>query len=154
MADSSTCLSITIASCEEMVRFGSNLGTRLKAPAVVALSGCLGAGKTTIAKGIISALTGVPLDSIMSPTFQYVHFYENNGVAVAHFDLWRVATLHDFLSMGLDDFLEIGIAIVEWPDRIAPILPGHTVYIESQVVEGGRQVRISPVKEGLFPCLL
>jgi tRNA threonylcarbamoyl adenosine modification protein YjeE len=133
----------TIASCEEMTRFGSKFGTRLKVPAVVALSGCLGAGKTTIAKGIISALTDVPLDAIMSPTFQYVHFYEKNGITVAHFDLWRLTTLHDFLSMGLDDFLEIGVAIVEWPDRIASILPGHTVYIESQVVEGGRLVRVS-----------
>jgi tRNA threonylcarbamoyl adenosine modification protein YjeE len=137
-----------------MVRFGARLGAYLKFPAVVALSGCLGAGKTTIAKGAISVLAGVAQDTIMSPTFQYVHFYENNGLSIAHYDLWRLTTVHDFLSMGLDDFLEIGVAVVEWPDRIASILPDHTIFVDTQVVRGGRLVRVSSNDEGLFSCLL
>lgn len=144
----------TITTGEEMVRFGAQLGSCLQAPSVIALEGCLGAGKTTIAKGVISAITGLPCDSIMSPTFQYVHFYEASGGTVAHFDLWRLSSLHDFISMGLDDFLEIGVAIIEWPDRIAPLLPDYTIHIELQVIETGRLVSVSPTVKGLPPCHL
>ena len=88
----------TIRSSEEMMAFGASVSRAVQCPRVISLSGDLGAGKTTMAKGMISALTGILPSEITSPTFQYVHFYEGPHVAVAHFDLWRLNGIDEFLD--------------------------------------------------------
>lgn len=131
-----------IETPEAMVKFGESLSNRLNSPQVIALKGDLGAGKTTLAKGIISGLTGISPNEIMSPTFQIVCLYEGNNVTVAHFDLWRLQGIDDFILSGLEEYLHQGIALVEWPDRITAILPKNTLVIESTVVDMGRTITI------------
>ncbi len=125
-----------------MIEFGIRLARDMKTDTVIALIGDLGAGKTTLAKGLICGLTGTGVDDVSSPTFQYVSLYEGQGRSVAHFDLWRLAGVDEFVSLGFEDLLTTTTSLIEWPDRISILLPPETLFITSRVVEGGREVII------------
>jgi tRNA threonylcarbamoyladenosine biosynthesis protein TsaE len=105
-------------SSEETIRVGRELATELRPPVLVCLDGELGAGKTTLAKGIISGLGVAREEDVTSPTFTLVHAFRNS-VKVFHVDLYRVADRHDLETLGLEDlFAEPAIVLVEWPDRM------------------------------------
>jgi tRNA threonylcarbamoyladenosine biosynthesis protein TsaE len=107
-------------STEQTIAFGRELATRLTPPVLVLLSGELGAGKTTLAKGIVSGLGAAREEDVTSPTFTLVHVFRNphNGRKVYHADLYRVASFHDFETLGMEDvFAEPAVVLVEWPDR-------------------------------------
>ena len=109
---------IVTNSSEETILRGREIGSRLKAPALVLLSGDLGAGKTTLTKGIASGLGAADEDDVTSPTFTLVHKY-GRGAPVYHVDLYRIADFHDLETLGLEDvFSEKAIVIVEWPDKL------------------------------------
>lgn len=135
-----------ISSPDEMVEFGRclSLAVRASSQNIVALCGNLGAGKTTLAKGMISALAKVDPSEVASPTFQYVQLYDApqyGALRIAHFDLWRLHGVEEFLRLGLEEFLSAGLAIIEWPDRIDGLLPKTAIWVEATVVENGRLVR-------------
>jgi tRNA threonylcarbamoyl adenosine modification protein YjeE len=132
-----------------MINLGNEIALQLADASVVALFGNLGAGKTTLAKGMISALTGTPIADITSPTFQYLAIYENERVVVHHFDLWRLERCDEFLLAGFDEFLTHGISIIEWPERIQEILPPSTMVIEIEHMDEGRRVIIGDGCEGV-----
>jgi tRNA threonylcarbamoyladenosine biosynthesis protein TsaE len=105
-------------SSEETIQFGRDLGSRLKPPVLILLSGELGAGKTTLTKGIVSGVGAAREDEVTSPTFTLVHKYER-GARVYHVDLYRIGDFHDLETLGLEDVLaEPGVVIVEWPDKL------------------------------------
>ncbi len=109
---------IVTNSSEETILRGREIGSRLKAPALVLLSGDLGAGKTTLTKGIASGLGAADEDEVTSPTFTLVHKY-GRGSPVYHVDLYRIADFHDLETLGLEDvFSEKAVVIVEWPDKL------------------------------------
>ena len=98
---------------------GRDLGARLKPPVLVLLSGELGAGKTTLTKGIVSGTGAVGEDEVTSPTFTLVHRY-GNGSRIYHVDLYRIGDSHDLETLGLEDVLsEPGVVLVEWPERLS-----------------------------------
>ena len=104
-------------SAEETIAKGRQIAAELRPPAVVLLRGELGSGKTTLAKGIISGLGVAPEEDVTSPTFTLVHVFRNH-CTVYHIDLYRIETLRDLESLGLEDALaEPAIIIVEWPER-------------------------------------
>jgi tRNA threonylcarbamoyladenosine biosynthesis protein TsaE len=106
-------------SAKETIERGREIGARLKPPALVLLSGDLGAGKTTLTKGIASGLGAASEEEVTSPTFTLVHKYDRAG-RVYHVDLYRITDPHDFDTLGLEDvFSENAVVIVEWPDRLA-----------------------------------
>ncbi len=108
-------------STEETIDLGRELAARLKPPVLVLLCGELGAGKTTLAKGIIGGLGAAREEEVTSPTFTLVHVFRNaaTGVKVFHIDLYRIGDAHDFDTLGLEDiFAEPGVVLVEWPDRL------------------------------------
>ncbi|MGH9792246.1 MAG: tRNA (adenosine(37)-N6)-threonylcarbamoyltransferase complex ATPase subunit type 1 TsaE [Candidatus Acidiferrales bacterium] len=108
-------------SAEKTIELGRELAARLKPPVLVLLSGELGAGKTTLAKGIVSGLGAAREEEVTSPTFTLVHVFRNaaTGVKVFHIDLYRIADAHDFDTLGLEDvFAEPAVVLVEWPDRL------------------------------------
>jgi len=122
---------------DEMVFVGRKIAHSLISPSIVCLNGDLGSGKTTLAKGIISELSGVSSQEITSPTFQYVHLYEQ----VSHFDLWRLRDVSEFLGLGLDEHLFDRISLIEWPDRITPLIaPLDVLSINIQSVGDGRRI--------------
>ena len=105
-------------SSEETIAQGREIGAKLKAPVLILLSGDLGAGKTTLTKGIAAGLGAAREDDVTSPTFTLVHKYEGS-TRVYHVDLYRIEDLHDFETLGLEDiFSEQAVVIVEWPDRL------------------------------------
>jgi tRNA threonylcarbamoyladenosine biosynthesis protein TsaE len=104
-------------SAEETIQQGREIGARLKPPVLILLSGELGAGKTTLTKGIASTLGAAAEDEVTSPTFTLVHKYAR-GSTVYHVDLYRIGDFHDLETLGLEDvFSDNAVVIVEWPDK-------------------------------------
>jgi tRNA threonylcarbamoyladenosine biosynthesis protein TsaE len=124
-------------SSDETVLVGRELGARLKAPVLILLSGELGAGKTTLTKGIVSGVGAAREEEVTSPTFTLVHKYEH-GARVYHVDLYRIRDFHDLETLGLEDVLaESGVVIVEWPDRLTlrtdwPIVRIHLEHVSEE----------------------
>jgi tRNA threonylcarbamoyladenosine biosynthesis protein TsaE len=109
---------IETRSAEETIARGWEIGAGLQPPILVLLSGDLGAGKTTLTKGIAAGAGAAREDDVTSPTFTLVHKYQGT-TRVYHVDLYRVGDLHDLDTLGLEDiFSENAIVIVEWPDRL------------------------------------
>jgi len=105
------------ASADETLSFGRQLAAQLRPPLLIFLSGDLGAGKTTLAKGIISGLGAAREEDVTSPTFTLVHEFRG-PVRVFHIDLYRIEGRADLNSLGLDDlFASPAIVLVEWPDK-------------------------------------
>jgi tRNA threonylcarbamoyladenosine biosynthesis protein TsaE len=138
---------IVSRSQEETIRAGRELAARLRPPVVVLLSGDLGAGKTTMAKGIINGLGAAREEDVTSPTFTLVHVFRNSatGTNVYHVDLYRVGTLHDFETLGLEDaFSEPSVVIVEWAERLALRTDWPRVEVRLQhLEEQGRRIQIT-----------
>lgn len=134
---------IVTHSSEETIRLGRVIGEQVKAPALILLSGDLGAGKTTLTKGIASGLGAAAEEDVTSPTFTLVHKYDG-GNRVYHVDLYRIGDLHDLETLGLEDvFAEKAVVIVEWPEKFTmrtdwPVLRIHLEH----VAEDSRRVTI------------
>ncbi|MGV8840072.1 MAG: tRNA (adenosine(37)-N6)-threonylcarbamoyltransferase complex ATPase subunit type 1 TsaE [Bauldia sp.] len=111
---------------------------------VVALSGEIGAGKTTFARALIRALAGDPGLEVPSPTFTLVQPYSETRIPVAHFDLYRLAGGAELDELGLDDALTEGIALVEWPERVGARLP-PALWIRLEPTGAGRTATLSGV---------
>ena len=115
--------SYPLSSAEETVAFGILAARSLSENEILALSGDLGAGKTTFVQGLAKGL-GI-LEPIQSPTFVFLNLYEN----LAHFDLYRLKNSSDFLNLGFDEYFGKKICAIEWSDRIPTLLPSETIYI-------------------------
>jgi tRNA threonylcarbamoyladenosine biosynthesis protein TsaE len=111
-----------VSSAEEMERFGGALASSLRAGDIVTLTGGLGAGKTTLVRGVLRALGHE--DDVPSPSFAIVQPYEPPMVSlpVAHVDLYRVEDDAEIDELGLDEWLADGVLIVEWPERLIPAM--------------------------------
>jgi tRNA threonylcarbamoyladenosine biosynthesis protein TsaE len=121
-------------SSEETIAQGRELAAALKPPVLILLSGDLGAGKTTLTKGIAAGLGAAREDDVTSPTFTLVHKYEGR-TRVYHVDLYRIDGLHDLETLGLEDiFSENAVVIVEWPDRLRIRTGWPTVEIQLEHV--------------------
>lgn len=136
-------------SSEETIERGREIGAALKAPALILLSGDLGAGKTTLTKGIVSGLGAAREEDVTSPTFTLVHKYEN-GTRVYHVDLYRVVSFQDFETLGLEDvFNEQAIVIVEWSEKftLRTDWPAVRIHLE-HVAEDTRRISIEDMVNG------
>lgn len=101
---------------------GARLAARLEVGDTVRLLGDLGAGKTTLARAVIEALTGE--NDAPSPTYTLVQSYDTtDGRILAHADLYRLEAEADLEELGLEEALEHGMALIEWPDRAASFAP-------------------------------
>ena len=96
---------------------GAALAGALQVGEAICLTGALGAGKSTLARALIRALT-TPAEDVPSPTFTLVQFYEGAGLKVAHFDLYRLSRPEEAAEIGLDEALDEGCAVIEWPERL------------------------------------
>jgi tRNA threonylcarbamoyladenosine biosynthesis protein TsaE len=126
-------------------RLGEAIARVLQAGDVVTLSGPLGAGKSTLARALIRART-TPDEDVPSPTFTLVQFYEGPRLKVAHFDLYRLTDPDEAYEIGLDEALDEGAALIEWPERLEGRLQGDRLDIEIALADdaNGRRVRIVP----------
>ena len=126
-------------------RLGEAIARVLELGDVVCLSGPLGAGKSTLARALIRALT-TPDEEAPSPTFTLVQFYEGPRLKVAHFDLYRLTDPNEAYELGLDEALDEGAALIEWPQRLQGRLPSDRLDIEIALGDEaeGRRVTMTP----------
>ncbi len=131
-------------SSEETIARGREIGAKLKPRVLVLLSGELGAGKTTLTKGIVGGIGAATEDEVSSPTFTLVHRYDRSA-RVYHVDLYRIGGLHDLETLGLEDlFSEDAVVIVEWPDRLTLRVDWPIVRIQLEhVAEDRRRISIA-----------
>jgi tRNA threonylcarbamoyladenosine biosynthesis protein TsaE len=131
-------------SSEETIERGREIGAELKPPVLLLLTGDLGAGKTTLTKGIVSGLGAAEIDEVTSPTFTLVHKYER-ATRVYHVDLYRIGSAHDLETLGLEDvFSEHAVVIVEWPDRLTLRTDWPVVRVKLEhISEDTRRILIS-----------
>jgi len=125
--------------------FGAALAELLQAGDVVALRGDLGAGKTTLARGLIRALCGVETE-VPSPTYTLVQTYEAGAFPVFHFDLYRLNRPDEVFELGWDETLS-GLALIEWPDKAGTHLPKFRLDITLKNAGDGRAAHLEPVGE-------
>lgn len=118
------------ASDDETRALGRYLASVLPSAAVVSLIGNLGAGKTTLTKGIVEGLGIARADDVSSPTYTLIHEY-GDPVRVYHVDLYRLDTLSQAEGLGLDELFEKpALVLVEWGDRFPQLLPPDSLQIE------------------------
>ena len=109
-------MKIALSDAEATTRLGQVIAPLLAAGDSVLLYGPLGMGKSTLARGLIRALT-TPDEDVPSPTFTLVQFYDSEP-PVAHFDLYRLTRPEEAFEIGLDEALDEGCAVIEWPERL------------------------------------
>jgi tRNA threonylcarbamoyladenosine biosynthesis protein TsaE len=120
---------------DETIALGREIARRLPRKSVVLLIGNLGAGKTTLAKGIVEGLGAAPADEVSSPTFTLVHEY--GGGSVYHIDLYRLDTRSQVESLGLDEILNRdAVVLVEWGERFPELWPAERIEIRLEAREG------------------
>ncbi|GAN33807.1 MAG: tRNA (adenosine(37)-N6)-threonylcarbamoyltransferase complex ATPase subunit type 1 TsaE [Candidatus Brocadia sp. AMX2] len=136
-------LIVKSVSVEETVRFGKKLGMLLSPGDVIALEGELGAGKTTLVKGIVQGLGITDRRVVKSPTFSLVHKYKGR-ISVYHFDAYRLEDTQEMLDIGSDEMIYgNGVAIVEWADKVSGCLPREYLKITlTAVSESERKMEI------------
>jgi tRNA threonylcarbamoyladenosine biosynthesis protein TsaE len=130
---------------EETIALGRQLGTEL-ALGVVLLIGNLGAGKTTLAKGIVEGRNGTPVDEVSSPTFTLIHQY-GSETPVYHIDLYRLDEPHEVENLGLDDlFASQSLVLIEWGERFPALLPRQRTEIRLRALpDDTREVVVTQV---------
>lgn len=122
---------------------GCVLARHVRPGDVIALEGGLGAGKTTLARGFIQHLTGTE-EEVVSPTFTLVQLYETGIAPIWHFDLYRLQKPMDALELGLEDALAEGILLIEWPERLGPLLPQRRLEVALSLgLQNGRDAGLA-----------
>ena len=120
-------------SVEATQAFGESWAANLTGGEIFALHGVLGAGKTQLVKGLARGL-GYSGD-VTSPTFTIVHEYRGGRLPLYHLDLYRLRDENAGIDIGLEDYLPSdGVTVIEWPDRLASLLPPQTLHWELEVV--------------------
>ena len=136
---------ITTNSADETIAFGRTLAEMLVPPKLVLLRGDLGAGKTTLVKGIAAAFEAAEEEDVTSPTFTLVHEYRSPRANVYHIDLYRIDTQRELETLGLDDLRadSNGILLIEWGEKFPRFVRERDVEISlERQGENGRKIRI------------
>ena len=135
-------------SDEQTRAFGQQLAALLPEQAVVLLIGELGAGKTTLAKGIVEGRGAARAEDVSSPTFTLIHEY-GNPVSVYHADLYRLDTSEEARRLGLEDIYDAALVLIEWGERFPDLLPENRIEIRiSARGENLREIEVSAVHPG------
>lgn len=129
---------------DETIALGQRLAAALPRPCVVLLIGNLGAGKTTLAKGLVSGSGAAPPGEVTSPTFPLVHEYGERG-DVFHIDLYRLDTLEEVRTLGLEDlFARPALVLMEWAERFPALLPAERIEVRIETLpDDSRQIEVT-----------
>ena len=134
------------SSAEETVALGRELVAQLRPPKLILLSGNLGAGKTTLVKGIVEGFKAAVQEEVTSPTFTLIHEYRSPEVDIYHIDLYRIDTQRELETLGIDDlFGPRSLIIVEWGEKFERFRKERDVEIViERTGEEQRRIKISP----------
>ena len=149
-------LTLALPTEADTQRLGQALATGLAPGMTVWLEGDLGAGKTTLVRGLLRAAGDA--GPVKSPTYTLVEVHVASGLNFYHFDFYRFNQAEDYLDAGLDEYFSgNGICLVEWPDKAAPYLPAADIrielHLESGAAEEGRIARIDAASPKGRACL-
>jgi tRNA threonylcarbamoyladenosine biosynthesis protein TsaE len=142
------------ASEDETIALGQKLAEGLPRRAAVLLIGNLGAGKTTLAKGIVKGLGAAEPEEVSSPTFTLIHEYpladaRASGVRskVYHIDLYRLERADEAARLGLDELFEKdAVVLVEWGEKFPRLMPAERIEIRIEAGDGGqREITVTPI---------
>jgi len=135
---------------EETIALGEKLATELPPKAVVLLIGQLGAGKTTLAKGIVNGLGAALPDDVSSPTFTLIHEY---SPSVYHIDLYRLDTAAQVAALGLEEIFDRrAVALIEWGERFPELMPEERIEIRLRATgETSREIELRSTMELPLP---
>lgn len=136
-------LTLILADERDTIEFGEDLALALKPGDCVALSGDLGAGKSTFARALIRAVADDTDLEVPSPTFTLVQSYEELRIPIAHFDLYRLGDSSELDELGFDEALSYGICLVEWPEMAGNLLPADRIVMKLAHEGTGRRVTIT-----------
>jgi tRNA threonylcarbamoyladenosine biosynthesis protein TsaE len=129
---------------EETIAFGRSLVDLLAPPKLVLLRGDLGAGKTTLVKGIAAAFEAAAEEDVTSPTFTLIHEYRGPRATLFHIDLYRIDTQRELETLGLDDLRsDNSILLIEWGEKFPGLLKERDVEISlERAAETSRRIRV------------
>jgi tRNA threonylcarbamoyladenosine biosynthesis protein TsaE len=132
-------------SPEGTIALGRKLAGMLAPPKLVLLRGDLGAGKTTLVKGIAQGFHAASEEDVTSPTFTLVHEYRGPSATLYHIDLYRVDTPRELETLGLDDLMgDNSVLLIEWGEKFARFEQERDVEIAlERVSENERRIRVS-----------
>ena len=130
-------MTICLGDASDTEAFGERLAGKLRAGDVIALFGDLGAGKTTLTRGLLRGL-GFGGD-VASPTFPIVQTYEDLDVPLWHVDLYRIEDPSEIEELALDEAKADTALVIEWPERLGSLLWADSLQLHLAVVEGGRR---------------
>ncbi|UWQ53797.1 tRNA (adenosine(37)-N6)-threonylcarbamoyltransferase complex ATPase subunit type 1 TsaE [Leisingera caerulea] len=118
----------TLNSPDDTARLAAQIAGALRPGDCLLLEGVIGAGKTHFARHLIQSLMEVPED-VPSPTFTLVQTYDVPAGELWHTDLYRLSSLDELEELGLTEAFDSAICLVEWPDRLAELMPAHALHL-------------------------
>ena len=134
----------TTNSPEETIALGRELASMLVPPKIVVLRGELGAGKTTLVKGIAEGFHAASHDDVTSPTFTLIHEYRGPSATLFHIDLYRIDTQRELETLGLDDLMtDNSVLLIEWGEKFPRFQKERDVEIAiERVSENERKITV------------
>jgi tRNA threonylcarbamoyl adenosine modification protein YjeE len=139
---SDPCLVLDLKDEAATVRLAEDIAAVLSSGDLIALSGDLGAGKSTFARALLRTLAADDDLEVPSPTFTLVQTYDFDRFAVSHFDLYRLEEPEELEELGLDELLETGAALVEWPEQGGDLLPDGVLWLRFEAGEDDDSRRV------------
>ncbi len=133
-------IELSVKNESEMLALGARLGRALSLGDTVCLIGDLGAGKTTLARGLIQNI--LPHEIVPSPTYTLVQTYELSNFTLWHCDLYRLEHPDEAYELGLVDAMGEDVCVLEWPDRLGNLLPNDALSVEITFDGDGRKVTL------------
>ena len=132
-------------SAEETIAVGRELAAQLAPPKIVLLRGDLGAGKTTMVKGIAQAFDAAEQEDVTSPTFTLIHEYRGPETTVYHIDLYRIDTEKELATLAIDDLIDDrSVVLIEWGEKFERFRCERDVEITiARRGENEREIRVS-----------
>ena len=131
---------VKLANEAETMALGAKLIAQLSVGQTICLTGGLGAGKTTLVRGMIQSVLG-PID-VPSPTYTLVQTYDMPDFELWHCDMYRLERPEDGYELGLIDAFEDAVCLIEWPDRLGFLIPENALAIDIQFEGAGRAVSL------------
>ncbi len=135
----------TTNSPEETIALGRELASRLAPPKIVVLRGDLGAGKTTLVKGIAEGFHAASHEDVTSPTFTLIHEYRGPTATLYHIDLYRIDTPRELETLGLDDLMnDNSVLLIEWGEKFPHFQRESDVEIAiERISENERKIKVA-----------
>lgn len=136
-------LEFVSGSPEQTRRLGARLGELLRGGEIICLEGELGAGKTCLAQGI--GLGWGATQSLRSPSFTLIHEWKRptDAQRLYHVDMYRIVNLAEAWNLGLEEIWDgANVCIIEWADRIAPLLPAERLWVKSSIMDDTRRQQV------------